>query len=86
MGRETEQTDLRIPAEYNLLGLKILMRAAMTNAYQRRDSEYLEHLSMVMLDAVKGATSIRDVIVDGGRMIQPGMAKDRGLSAGRPRR
>lgn len=76
MSSETEQTDLRIPAEYNLLALKILMHSAMTNAYQRRDSEYLEHLSLVMLDAVKGATSIRDAIVDDGHMIQPGMAKD----------
>lgn len=64
MSRETDQIDIRIPAEYNLIKLKSLMRAAMTDAHQRRDSEYLEHLSLVILDAVKSATRFRDAVVD----------------------
>lgn len=65
MDRKVEPSDLRIPAEYNLLRLKTLMRAAMTDAYRRRDPEYLEHLSLIMLDSVKAATGILDAIVDG---------------------
>ncbi|MGH8444403.1 MAG: hypothetical protein ACREVL_04000 [Solimonas sp.] len=67
VGQAPMQADLHIPADYSLIKLKELMRAAVNDAYQRQDAEYLEHFSMLMLGAVKTATSIRDAVVDGDK-------------------